>query len=455
MLILGLIGLAGLSLIGLISVLIYPRISIKWLYTSVAGIVLSLPFERIPSIDVGVSLRVGLITVFLSLWFGCLLLLKNIPRVVLDRITVWLGVFVLVSLPSVIFVLNVQRFAISWIAISLVFIGSTCITYFTPNPSKLLQKLFKIMAGVTVFGYYQYIGDVIGLPQYLTGLHDLYTKEIFGFPRMQATAQEPLYFGGMLFFPIILCLASIWKKQNVWSGNQEGYSVTKNLFTLMFFCIALLLTISNSAIISLSFGVGALFLLILGHLNVKLFAGRVFSLGALSLFFGSAVLLIFPSVLESVGVAIQHTINSLTGRSPSNIERTLFLMDAFRLLPLRAITGIGAGQFGVYSIIKLPNQQDTQFLIVNNVYVEIWLEHGITALFIFLGMWVDSLKRGISYFTSKLDVYSLTLISTLVSYLVQWVFFSPIYIMPIFIFLGLLISLVRQGYPTHVTHEAV
>ncbi|MFA6954158.1 MAG: O-antigen ligase family protein, partial [Patescibacteria group bacterium] len=65
---------------------------------------------------------------------------------------------------------------------------------------------------VSCFGLFQFLGDLAGLPTSITGLRDLYTKDILGFPRVQSTALEPLYFANFLILPISLFVAALFGK---------------------------------------------------------------------------------------------------------------------------------------------------------------------------------------------------------------------------------------------------
>jgi O-antigen ligase len=73
--------------------------------------------------------------------------------------------------------------------------------------------------------------------------------------------------------------------------------------------------------------------------------------------------------------------------------------------------------------------------------LEIWLEQGILALFVFLFtityLFVKSLMKLKNLKNSANYLIGLVLSLSLLAYCIQWLTFSPIYIMPIFILLGL------------------
>ena len=55
-----------------------------------------------------------------------------------------------------------------------------------------------------VFGLYQFFGDMVGLPISATLLKFGYDKTTFGFARIQAFSQEPLYFSNYLYWRLTL-----------------------------------------------------------------------------------------------------------------------------------------------------------------------------------------------------------------------------------------------------------
>ena len=101
-----------------------------------------------------------------------------------------------------------------------------------------LKGLFVSLAIVSIFGIYQFLGDlVLGLPTFLTGLRPQYTKAVFGYPRVQATAIEPLYFAGMLFWPMFLMILLLlnnlkfrdfWNFKNLGNQNEQTISLANN-----------------------------------------------------------------------------------------------------------------------------------------------------------------------------------------------------------------------------------
>jgi hypothetical protein len=68
---------------------------------------------------------------------------------------------------------------------------------------------------VALFAIYQFLADMIGLPQTLTVLKEGYTKAVFGFPRnSRFFSMEPLFFGNFLFMPLSLAIIIMFFRSN-------------------------------------------------------------------------------------------------------------------------------------------------------------------------------------------------------------------------------------------------
>ena len=110
-----------------------------------------------------------------------------------------------------------------------------------------------------------------------------------------------------------------------------------------------------------------------------------------------------PDFNRIFGGTLNHFIETLSGESGTITERNNFLQAAFEILPNYAIFGIGSGQFGVLTK-EILNATDNS-LIVNNVYVEIWLEHGFLSLVCFLTFLILPFWQYFSSFSSFSNFY--------------------------------------------------
>src|SRR3989338_5134141 len=173
-----------------------------------------LPFERIGSVDLaGVTIRISEVVAILSvaawcirgLWLGSF---KFRPYPLLLPLLCFLTVAVvaLVNAPNIERSLLVTTFILFTAGISVIL---PSIVRHTKHVEKVVLILLLSMAVVCLFGIYQFLGDIVGLPTSLTGLRPQYTKDILCFPRIQSTALEPLYFANYLLIPLSIA-TSLW-----------------------------------------------------------------------------------------------------------------------------------------------------------------------------------------------------------------------------------------------------
>ncbi len=106
--------------------------------------------------------------------------------------------------------------------------------YVRQNDLELFEDILPWVAGVVVgFGYYQYIGDVLGLPQSWTLLRGSYSSiATYPFPRVQSFALEPLYLAHYLFLPIGVLLIRFLRRRRAPLVEQIVLIFTLALFML-------------------------------------------------------------------------------------------------------------------------------------------------------------------------------------------------------------------------------
>lgn len=484
------IPILALLLIPII-IFLWNNISMLWLNISATLIVISLPFERIPSLDIsGFTIRFSQVFTVISIGFAVLLWLKGeLINYNWSKLNYWIFALFVSMLPSLFFVENWSRFIATFTATTIVFFAALIIANFLKFRLQTIVGLFISMISVGAFAFYQFFGDLLGLPISLTFLRETYTKKVFGFPRIHSTALEPLYFAGMLFFPIFVSLIlflqpnlgsnvieSVQLKTKFWGSRFNKFILNKKVFKyflkgnnyinlksiveakicslepnklflalLIFFSTLFVLTIAKGAWLAIVITLFGLVITTWNKLNWKmLFTNIILLLCIVSPILFIAYLT-FPQVQNSADKVFQNFAETATGISSTSTERSNFQGLAVNLLDSSTIFGIGSGQYGIKADRPLRSMKadKNQYFIVNNVYLEIWLEEGLFFLIIFCGMWVLLLLQGIAELSKKafLSVENsvhLAIILAVISSLIQWQTFSPIYIMPIFILLGLL-----------------
>ncbi len=450
-----LFAIIGLTILAIISWLLWHFAKFEWLDKITTGLVLSLPFERIPSLQIaGANLRIGQILIIIGIWVVVVLLAKKdekLLQVRLNPISYLLLGFIILSIPSWFFVIDSKRFLVTQIATLLCFGAVFLLSNFSENIYSKLRKLVYVFIGVSLFGLYQFFGDLIGIPPLFTGLRQQYTKIVFGIPRVQATALEPLYFAGMMLLPIIFVLVHIFVAKSVLKTKFKGKIINFELLGL--FILIFLLTLSKGAYLALVLSVIVLIAYGARKLQVSLFlkwAKNILLVVSSLLFLG---ILFFENFrLIAFGI-INNFIATFTFQFASSLERLAFLEGALVLLPNFIITGLGSGQYGAWmqnealgGILSDPNS----YLIVNNVYLEVWLEFGFLAFLVFMMILLWPVLKNIKLlnhlksWNSGSNLARLTLIFALIASYIQWITFSPIFIMPIFIMIGLLANLAEK-----------
>jgi hypothetical protein len=453
--------LGFISFLGILTNLIWSKIEFSWLNKICRFLVLSLPFERIPSVDFGFgNIRISQLLTLLGIYFFFILIFKRDKKLLEHKIdnSFWLilGFFV-VSIPSWFVVQDFKRFLITMIGTLLVFLAYFLLSNFSKNILELLQELNLVLILVCLFGIYQIVGDFVGLPIIATGLRYQYTKVVFGIARVHATALEPLYFAGMLFPGIFSSIFLIAKQKPILNLNFKFQkNIYFNILIFSLFCSLFLATISKGAFLSIAL---LLPFLVLIFYQLKLLKNLSFVRTLALAFLGFIFFLnLFSQEFSTILIGIiNNFIGSLFFDSGTSAERIFFVQAANFLLFYNIVVGIGSGQFGILADNLIPlSKTPGTYLIVNNVYLEIWLEFGFLALILFLILLFRTIysnykiyQKTFSQNLNNDNLARLILIFSLASYFINWLFFSPIFIMPIFILLGLASNLISQ-FPTTI-----
>ena len=448
--------------------------SLNWI---IYLLVLSLPFERIPSFSLGgANLRISQVLIVIGIGIWAKINWKK-PFQPLPSVGIFSLLFFTFGLGSWMNISDLLRFLITIFGTVLVFLGCYLISRAKIDVWRAMQDLVLVMFTVGLFACYQFVGDMIGLPLELTGLREQYTKVVFGIPRVHATAIEPLYFAGMLMIPITILIISLIYKKSV-TINQAlinflnwfrllsrvtqflaklNNSDSNNSFKwslLAFFLILFILTLSKGAwaftAVTLVGLLSMRFKLIFVFFN-KIFARFKFQLGLgflcliFTIFIAWVTIPTIPAVVDSFG---SHIAATLVGESGTIAERQSFITDAWTLLENNPILGIGSGHYGVGVKDLGRGATDGGYLITNNAYLEVWLEHGFLSFLIFVTFLIYPLIRLLELINDgnhTNSVPALMLFWILIGYYLQWTTFSPVFIMPIFILLGLAYNMVERS----------
>lgn len=393
-----------------------------------------LPFERIGSIELGfATLRISQILAVISIfsWMahsisrGSWKLVRN-P--VFWPILIFLGLawLSLINAPNTERSIVVLSFTAFTILVSL----------FLPNiltsEHRLKTMITAILIGMGVtclFGIYQFAGDLAGLPTSLTGLRELYTKDVLGFPRIQSTALEPLYFANYLLLPLSLLLTLFLKKQSPFSRNVS-------VILLLLAGINFVLTVSRGGYIA---GTASVLVVAVFTLRQLLTVRNLVTVMVVVALVGF-ISVRFLNQGEALEKFVDHAQNIFGGASYS--ERVETYAVAYRAILEHPVLGIGMGSFGPYASYHPYIVPSQGYQIVNNEYLELAAENGILGLLAFLIILFTLAARTVkAYVVTKsafLKSVIIGLSAALIGILIQYNTFSILYIMHVWVTIGLL-----------------
>lgn len=416
-------------------------------------IVFFLPFERIPSLDVGgITLRI-------NFFFGAITLVATIGAFLLGRLrgrpnpAIWpvLGYLVAaiasiggaVETDRALVVLGFTLFTASflWMVVTLLRTKE--------DLTRTMRILFAVSTIVGLFGIYQFLGDAVGIPKELTGLKAGYTLDTLGFPRVQAFSVEPLYLGNFLLLPLSLLFSILMLGVSV--GIRRGWLWL--LFGLL--SLILILTVSRGAYLA---GAVALAILVLTFPRAivrpsHILAGLLLGLVVVA---GTGVFL-----AQGRDDALEQFVEHITIGDLDEGESTQGRLSAFDVAAQawqdHPWLGIGLGNFGAY-VKDYPDPRELEgYDIVNNQYLESLAETGLLgagALAILLAI---VLSRSVIAFKSTDDPTIRAGLAgstaALVGLLVQYNFFSTLFIVYVWVLIGLVIACQNLALSPGIRHK--
>ncbi len=414
-----------------------------------------LPFERIPSFDfAGFTFKINHFVGGLTFIFWLLALLFQGRKIAPNPLAIPLTAMLFSFLLSGTIAENSFRQITVYISI-LIMMALYLVTVNGVTSKKLLQQVISFLflgAGLmSLIGIYQFFGDLAGLPPEITGLDGGYTKIVFGFPRVHAFSKEPLYYANYLFIPLGIALGLFFSDQHKDQSVSSGETLLDRLKgpwllpLIILILINFFLTLSRGAFIaSVPF---ALIFIVFYARRILTFKNIALGLivGIVSL---SSVYLILDSVSYDAldrflgHAGLEDVLVKKQGESGfGRLEDFGQALEAWQLSPA---LGIGLGNFGPYVKAYPLEKPPGGWEIVNNEYLELLAETGVLGLGSFLVALVVAFWRSAIAYRAATDEYLkavlIGLTAALLAMLVQYNFFSTLYIIHIWIGIGLLIG---------------
>lgn len=419
-------------------VLIFTKI-IKNPFWGMLLLIFFLPFERIPTIDVGlVTLKINQLVAGLTLIAWVLSLMFQKRKIEPNPLTWPIIFFLLACFLSILQAGDLTRAIEVFVFTVFVILVGVLVVNLVNSKDKLQQiitMLFTITLIICLFALYQFVGDMIGLSPALTGLKVGYTKIVFGFPRVMAFFNEPLYLADFLFIPLGIGIALFFANINIIKRSYLW-------FLIVLMLIVFILTVSRGAYL----GLVAMALVFLIFMIRKIFAWKHIIVGVMIILSVGAGTLFFLSKAQPR--AFEEFIGHVTVQDFSSGESTQGRLQAYSkaidIWKSHPVLGIGVGNYGPYTKGFPDSKTVTGWDVVNNEYLEIMAETGTVGIIAFALIIIVLFWRGIiAYFLSHdefLKVILVGLFAAFIAILVQYNFFSTLYIMHIWVLIGLIIA---------------
>jgi len=401
-----------------------------------------LPFEQIGGIEIGgVNVRLSQLVFVITFvaWIVSGLYKKEL-FLKIDTKLFLLIFFLIISLISFQNTLNLFRSIQIFVFIAFVFAVYFFMSSFEFSRGllkKIVYFLLISMVITTLFGVFQFAGDMFGLPTSITGLEEHYTKAVFGFPRIQSTANEPLNFANYLLLPLSI-LGAVFFSDNIKQKAKKLYDLKfMSLPLLVLGGIVLILTYSRGG-----WGGMALAFVIIALVNFrKVLKPKQIALGIL----GIMVLALgvhYFSVVTGAPFTLDAFVSRLNISDFSAAHRVQTTNQGLEAWEQSPILGIGLGSFGPLVAQHTDIEPVGGWQTVNNEYAELLIETGIFgfgSMALFWGiMFVQSIVR---YFSDEERFRSIVLLgmtAALAGMLLQYISFSTLYVFHIWFMIGLM-----------------
>ena len=408
----------------------------------VAAVVFALPFERIPSVDVSVF---GMsITLRMSLLFCSALMLVAVPHIwqqrakLKDPAFILLMTFLFTYLLSVLVSTDLKRAVAVWIFTTFTCLAGLAMAFLYNDANKrwIDRVIYLTTWIILIFGFYQFIGDSLGVPAQWTGLRELYVKSVLGFTRIQSTGLEPLYYANYLTIPLLYFSVKFLR------GDDE------RPYLLALIATQMILTVSRGAIVAASAGL----------LLVLIIAGRKARytqvLGLLGLILAGVALALNISYFSTRPQQTKTTkpvqnnavavVQQATNYVPQDdrVRNRELAIDAFKQQP---ILGIGPGNFSNYSKSQVSIYRDwTGYIIANNEPAELLAEGGIINFVLLLGFFVLVWWRVVRHawkLQTYEEVWTVVIAGFFVTMAIQYQTFSTLYVIHLWVLVGIGLAL--------------
>lgn len=282
------------------------------------------------------------------------------------------------------------------------------------------------------FAWFQFLGFFMGISDNVTLVREMYSADLFGFPRVHSLTLEPQFYASTLIAPITylawrilfkdyqnyhIALLALFLPTFALTVSRGGMiALFASFALLLFWCLKLYRKDSLKGPLTVLAGVGVLMLSAFFMLYVFAAANSNSQFTtSFEKFVDQVSLGIIDIKLANDGQGLDGLVEGSTTGRLYMVERAL---EIIQLSPTNYIIGVGAGSFG--PVFQSEFNSGLGNDIVNNHYIEILVELGIVGLGLFLAFFA-CLGQSIWRLPNR---YNILFTSILVAYLIQYLFFS-------------------------------
>jgi O-antigen ligase len=328
------------------------------------------------------------------------------------------------------------------------FVATLVYTLYLLVPDVSLRKLQAVLmasAGlVAVFGLYQFVAGSLGVDSAYTGLREAYSRQVFGFPRVQSTALEPLYFADYLLIPLLVGISLLLFAPQTFPRWQR--------LSLFVMGLSFVLTMSRGAFIGAAGGLlvmaGLAWLqrekiVLSGPTMRRSLVGGVAALVLGMSLVGAATVVSSGSLLKGPIQFIEQATTKLT-RTGSFTERGQMRDRAVAIIRAQPVFGVGIEGITPYLRGYPTLRSENDVIALNNQFLELIAEAGIVGAAMFYGflVWLLVAASGsIRRLKLQNQAWVLGLIGAVIAITVQAQSFSGFLLTHVWVAYGLLAGL--------------
>lgn len=338
--------------------------------------------------------------------------------------------------------------AYSLLLVSLLGRGWLLSRFVSKADMKLFEKTTLIVTSVLViYAYFQFIGDIVGLPQNVTYLLSQYRAfTAFPFPRVHSLSLEPLYFANYLLLPLAILLLRL-----------RGPKVYRpRLYSLLLVLILSLIigSVSRSAVLGLAISL-PIFLLAVRKESAYLKRLAVVAISTVLLTIALAAAPWYLPKIEfkqysgdSLKIFGHHITNFNDDSAQTRYELWPRAIDLFKQHPLRGV-GPDNSRAQLHPDEFNSGKPYGSLQPINNDYLALLAEQGLIGLLGWLPLVLVSLRAVWSVLRQRFWHVGSPYAIALIAIAVQVNSFGGLALLRTWVVIGLLLASYRLAEPRH------